>query len=146
MKKASFATLLVAITTLFISCSKDAGNTPCTINSAAIAGTYKLTAVTYKANSTTAEVDYFKDPYYVACERDDVITFNSNGTYQFTDAGIVCSPSGNDNGTWVLSGTTSMQIDGDNVILESFDCKTLILVTLDTQVPGDKYKLTLIKQ
>lgn len=146
MKKTNFATIPVAITTLlFLSCSKDPENPTCTTSSATIAGSYKVTAATYKASPSAPEIDYI-NVLNDACERDDIITFNSNGTYQYTDAGIVCSPSGNDIGTWSLTGTTSITIDGDAAILESFDCKTLILANTDTQVAGDRIKITLTKQ
>lgn len=55
-------------------------------------------------------------------------------------------PPGNDDGTWSLTGTTVMVIDGDPVNLESFDCNKLIIVNTDTQVSGDRLKLTLTRQ
>ena len=39
-----------------------------------------------------------------------------------------------------------MVIDGDPVNLESFDCNKLIIVNTDTQVSGDRLKLTLTRQ
>ncbi len=141
MKKTSLIILSVLI---LFSCKKHKVN--CALSTAAISGSYKVTAATYKANGTATETDYFTTLFPNACERDDVITFNAAGTYQIADVGIVCSPDGNDNGTWALSGTNSMDIDGDAVILESFDCKKLIFVNTDTQVSGDLLKLTLTRQ
>ena len=146
MKKTNFVTLSVAIASLlFISCSKDPENPPCTTSSAAIAGSYKVTAATYKASSTAAEIDYMNILYYDACERDDVLSFTANGNYTINDAGVVCSPSGSDSGNWSLSGST-MNIDGDLTTIESFDCKTLVLVNNDVNVSGDKLKITLTRQ
>jgi len=62
-----------------------------------------------------------------------------------TDAGTVCSPSGGDSGTWSLSGNT-MNVNGDLATIESFDCKTLVLVNNDVNTTGDKLKITLTKQ
>ena len=144
MKKIIF---LAFITTLFITaCKKNNNNdSACTTNAASIAGAYKITAVTYKANATSTEMDYFNILFPDACERDDVYTFQTSGTYQIKDAGVVCSPSGDDSGTWSVSANT-MVLDGDANTIESFNCKSLILVNADTQTPGDKLKLTLTKQ
>lgn len=141
MKKTTF---IILVSILCFSCNKDKNE--CTITTAAISGSYKITAVTYKASATANETDYFNILFPDACQRDDVYTFNAAGTYQLKDAGIVCSPSGDDNGTWSLTGTTAMVIDGDAVNLESFDCKKLIIVNTDIQTTGDRLKLTLTRQ
>ena len=52
---------------------------------------------------------------------------------------------GGDSGTWSVSGS-SMNINGDLSTIESFDCKTLVLVNSDVNVPGDKLKITLTRQ
>ena len=141
MKKIIFLTL---ITALFITaCKKDPS---CTTNAASIAGAYKITAVTYKASASSAEIDYFNILFSDACDRDNVYTFQTNGTYQIKDAGVVCNPNGDDNGTWSFVSPNSMTIDGDPVILESFDCKTLVVVNTDIQTASDRLKLTLTKQ
>ena len=141
MKKIIFLTL---ITALFITaCKKDPS---CTTNAASISGAYKITAVTYKASASSAEIDYFNTLFPDACDRDNVYTFQTNSTYQIKDAGAVCSPNGDDNGTWSFVSAGSMIIDGDPTNLESFNCKTLVMVNLDTQVAGDRLKLTLTKQ
>ena len=141
MKK---TTLFVLSVFILFSCKKKNENT-CTISAAVIAGSYKITAATYKASATAAETDYL-NILFELCERDDIYTFNAAGTYQLADVGMICTPSGSDNGTWSLSGTTVITIDGDPLTLESFDCKQLILVNTDTQAAGDKLKLTLTRQ
>lgn len=147
MKKIRLATLLFAASTLlFSSCRKEPANTTCTTSSTTIAGTYKVLAISYKVNSTAGEVDYFKAPYLESCERDDLIIYNTNGTYEYKDAGTVCNPIGTDYGTWAFVGETAMQMDGDDIIIESFDCKTLVIINSNTQVPGDKLKITLARQ
>lgn len=127
------------------SCESDPPEPPCTATATSVSGSYKITAYSYKATPTSTEIDYFAMIMPDACERDDIYTFNANGTYARTDGGAVCIPSGNDNGTWALSGNT-MTVDGDQNMVESFDCKTLMLVNADTQIAGDKLKITLVKQ
>jgi hypothetical protein len=148
MKKLSFLPLVLFTITgmIFISCKKDKDKTrACATDVASIAGSYKFAAYTYKQTPASAEEDYLNIIFPDACERDDVISFNSNGNYTITDAGIVCSPSGGDSGTWSLSAN-AMNIDGDLTTIESFNCKTLVLVNNDVNVTGDKLKITLAKQ
>ncbi|HKB45896.1 MAG TPA: lipocalin family protein [Chitinophagaceae bacterium] len=142
MKKIIFLSL---VTILFITGCKKHADPPCTTNATSISGSYKITAVTYKANASSPEMDYFNILFPYACERDDIYTFQANGSYQIKDAGTVCSPAGDDDGTWSVSGN-SMVIDGDATTIESFNCKTLVFVNMDTQTSGDKLKFTLTKQ
>ncbi len=141
MKK---TTLIILAVLFLLSCKKHEAN--CATTTASVSGSYKITAATYRTSASATETDYLPVLFPDACERDDIITFSANGTYQFADVGTVCSPAGGNNGTWSLTGINSMAIDGDAVILESFDCKKLIFVNTDTQVSGDLLKLTLTRQ
>jgi hypothetical protein len=142
MKK---TTLFILSAVLLFSCKKDNEEPACTTNATSVSGSYKIASVTYKENAAAAEVDFYTVIYAEPCERDDVLTFNANGTYQATDAGTVCTPAGGNSGTWSLSGNT-ITLDGDASTIESFDCKTLVVVTPDNLVIGDKVKLTLTRQ
>jgi len=135
---------LIGITAISCKKDKDKGSS-CATDVASISGSYKFTAYTYKQTPSSPEEDWLPIIFSDACERDDVLSFNSGGNYVVTDAGIVCSPAGGDSGNWSLSGST-MNIDGDPTTIESFDCKTLVLVNSDVNVTGDKLKITLTKQ
>lgn len=141
MKK---TTLIILAAIVLFACKKETND--CEITTTSIAGSYKITAVTYKANAGASEIDYFNTLFPDACERDDIYTFNASNTYLIKDAGIVCSPNGDDDGTWSLTNPTAMIINGDAINLESFDCNKLIIVNTDTQVLGDRLKLTLTRQ
>jgi len=143
MKKLAFIALSSII---FYSCDKDDPPKGCTTDMASIAGPYKITAVSYKQTPTSAAQDYMLILFPDACDRDNVYTFNANGSYQIADVGQVCSPSGNDTGTWSLTGTSNLQIDGDPTILESFDCKVWVVSNTDVDIAGDKLTITLTKQ
>jgi len=142
MKKLS---VLLILSLVIFSCKKDKDEKECTTDAASIAGSYKFTAYTYKASPSSPDEDWFNTIFTEDCEKDDILTFNSGGTYTITDAGLVCTPSGDDNGTWSLSGN-SMTIDGDPTAIESFNCKTLVLSNSDIMVTGDKLKITLTRQ
>jgi hypothetical protein len=128
---------------LFISCNKDDNPPTCTTTTATLAGTYKIIANTYKETPTSDEEDQYalKD----ACEKDDLLVLNSNNTYNATDAGIACSPPNDESGSWSLSGS-NLTIDGEPVTIKSFDCKTLVLISMDVFVTGAQISLTLQKQ
>lgn len=148
MKKLPFLPIILfaIISTVCTSCKKEKDKTPaCTQDVASIAGSYKFTAYTYKQTPTSAEEDWLPLIFPDACERDDVLSFSTSGNYAVTDAGLVCSPAGGGSGTWSLSGNT-VNIDGDLATIESFDCKTLVLVNSDVNVTGDKLKITLTRQ
>ena len=139
-------TLLAALTIMIVTaCSKDPKPPACETNSTSVAGAYKITAVKYKSSASASEVDYMNVLFPDACDRDNIYTFNANGTYIIKDAGTVCSPNGDDNGTWSLSGST-MVIDGDPTALEKFDCKDLVIMNSGIMVLGDQLRLTLTKQ
>jgi len=132
-------------TVLFIAGCKKNKESSCTTDTASISGSYKITGATYKASASAAETDYFFILFPDVCQRDDVYTFKTDGSYQRKDAGTVCSPNGDDVGTWSVSGNT-MMIDGDPTTIKSFDCKNLVIVNTDIQTPGDELKIALLKQ
>ena len=129
--------------TLFVSCDKD--DDTCNQDMAGIAGSYRVTAVTYKQTSSSAETDYYNFFFPDACDRDDILTLNANGTYTLTDAGVVCSPSNTDTGTWSQTGNTII-VDGEAGTILSFNCDALVFGENDVIIAGDQLKLTLTRQ
>src|SRR5687768_14248632 len=89
------------ISALSAGCSKDDDDKNCDLNSTNLVGVYKTTAVTYKASPTSPEEDEFIT--WAACEKDDLIVFNDNGTANAQDAGAKCVPPGDDTFTWSLT-------------------------------------------
>jgi hypothetical protein len=142
-------TSIFAICIFFFSCTKEnshnGNNTNgCSISMSSVAGTYKLTALTYKAGSSDPEVDYLA--FMDDCEKDDLITLNFNGNYNYNDAGIKCSPDETSTGTWSLK-INQMVSDGIfNGTISSFDCKTLVFYVADIYKAGDKLVFTMMKQ
>ncbi|HEX5655396.1 MAG TPA: lipocalin family protein [Chitinophagaceae bacterium] len=137
--------LIAAVSLLaFSSCNKDDDDT-CDITVANIAGTYKLTGLTYKANSSAQEQDFLI--FIDACERDDLHILNSNGSFTYQDAGTVCSPDGSyTGGTWTLTGNV-IDIDGNySGTIQSFDCRNLVMVESDVLNTGDRFTATFVKQ
>lgn len=85
-----------------------------------LVGTWKQTA------ETTNGVNSWNTTNYDPCEMDDNVKLNADNTYTYTDAGVVCSPSGNDAGTWSISGST-LTFDAYPMTVHGFTGSTLTL-------------------
>lgn len=145
LTKITICCTILIVPVILISCKPEKKDL-CPIKMATIAGTYKMTAMKYKANATAPEKDLLI--YLEDCEKDDLIILNPDGTSSYKDAGISCSPDGNKTGTWSLSGNTIISDDPDSgpEIIESFDCSTLVSYMSDVYIPGDRVTTTLKKQ
>jgi hypothetical protein len=141
--KLAFTTLVLS--SLFFSCKKEKTlETNCSINMQNLSGTYKLVAMQYKASPNTAEIDYL--PFMDACEKDDDIILKPNGTYNYNDIGISCTPNESDNGVWALNGNL---INSDGIMngtIKSFDCKTLVFYLDDYNMQKDRITVTMAKK
>jgi hypothetical protein len=90
-----------------------------------LVGTWRQTA------ETTNGVNTWNTTNHQACEMDDNLKLNSDNTYTYTDAGTVCSPSGNDAGAWSISGST-LTVDAYPLTVENFNGSTLSLKEIYT--------------
>lgn len=124
------------------SCKKDKH---CNQDMGGASGPYRVTAAKYKASASSTEQDYLTTLFPNACERDDIVTLNANGNYTLTDAGVKCSPAGDDTGTWSINSTT-FTIDGDPYTVASFDCSGMVITQSNYFTTGDQMKITLTKQ
>lgn len=128
------------------SCQKDPDETPpaCQKTMSGLSGTYTMVSMRYKQTPSSAEQDWL--PLIPACERDNSFKLLASGVYEETEAGLACSPSSAETGTWSLSGTTIIS-DGEIAgSIESYDCQKLVVSTPDVLITGDKVILTLQKQ
>src|SRR5450432_2236238 len=94
------------------SCKKDVNtntvtNKNCDKTVTAIAGEYSLV----KLEISTVDGS-FQDitNYWGACQLDDKLFLNTNGTSIYQDLGTSCSPSGSSTGTWGISSDGKMTI------------------------------------
>jgi Lipocalin-like domain len=145
MKMNPFMLGLSLLLSLLGACKKEnKAEDPCTTSQQGLAGTYRLTALKYKMSASSPEQDYLV--FLDACERDDLITLNANGSYSYQDAGTSCTPSGNDSGTWTVTGNTISSDGMVNGTITSYDCRTLIYHVDNMLVSGDRYIFTMVKQ
>ncbi len=146
-KRATPVFFITAGIGIFSSCQKEAGNNDtCKIDMQHIAGDYKLTALTYKSNANGVEVNFFD--FLNDCEKDDILGLHENGSFNFNDVGMVCSPNGSGSGTWSVNGNQLTSSDG-NILegtISTFDCKSLVYYANDLSTPGDKLTFTLTRQ
>jgi hypothetical protein len=141
--KSVLITLLLGST--FMACKKDTvQEESCIISTQSLAGTYKLTALQYKQNNDATGQDYLA--LMDACEKDDRIILNANGTYTYKDLGVVCLPSQDDTGTWSVNGNTLTSDGAIGGTISSFDCTKLVYYAKDVYAAGDRLIFTMIKQ
>src|SRR5213075_378415 len=134
-KNLLFACTFIVIAS-FLSCKKSHVEN-CPVSMAGIAGSYKLTALKYQQTSGSPESDWFASTVQ-SCKQDDVYILGSGGSFSIQDAGTVCSPDGNYDGAWTLTGNT-IDMDGYySGTIDSYNCTTLVFHDTDVLVGGDK--------
>src|SRR5436190_23338529 len=118
----------------------------CEVSKENIIGSFILAAAAYRSNSTATEIDYYDVISPDPCDKDDILTFKSDGSFELVDAGLKCSPENNDSGVWTLNGRT-LTSDGDKTPIVDFECnKRIVFSITDVYISGDKLKMTYTKQ
>lgn len=141
MKKTFLLTLVAGVfITALVACSKSGNNDhPLTIES--ISGTYALKALVVTYGGINLNIYDSLD----ACEKDNLIKFNTDKTVNYIDAGTVCSPSEDDNDTWDIRND-SIILSSSSAKINSFDGRYLSLTATDDSYPGAVTTTTLEKQ
>ena len=125
----SFSVVALLATT---SCKKDNDNnnnqsvTPTKEN---LVGTWKVTAATVSSGGQNVNVFNNSNEmmnFFEPCERDDQYQLKSDLTYAYVDAGTQCDPEGSYDGTWNLVNATTLQVDGQDGTIKSFNGKNLV--------------------
>ena len=140
MKKSLLVLSMLSI--LFVSCSKDDKDEPVTPTKENLTGSFKKTA------HVVAGVNIFNNSdesmnMYQACERDDLYKLNADLTFEYVDAGTVCSPAGDWDGSWALTNSTTLDIDGDVYTIKSYNGSTIVL---EQNMSGIISQETFVKQ
>jgi len=137
--------MVMAYGSTFFSCKKEKSSEPgCAVSIENLSGSYKLTALQYKASADAAPADYLA--FMDDCEKDDILILKSDGAYDYNDTGTICSPNGTGHGTWQVNGNTLTSDGIFNGTIASYDCKTLVFYTENAIKPGDKLTYTMVKQ
>jgi len=146
MKKVTTAFTLVALLTCgtLFSCNKNPDVPTCEVTVANLSGSYKLSALQYKSSASAAPVDYLAT--MDDCEKDNILTLKSDGSYHSDDAGTVCSPNESGDGTWQLKGNTLTSDGTLNGTIDSYDCKILVYHIDNALKTGDRLTFTMVKQ
>ena len=128
----------------FSSCKKDDNkNSNCDKTVKAISGSYSIVKFEYAPTGGS----YSEKPV-AACMVDDKLLLKSDGTTQYTDAGVSC-------GQNLITGSWSISADGKITInagppfglvkdgnITLFDCSSLVITTT---IPGQTLRVTLTK-
>jgi hypothetical protein len=111
---------------MFISCKKSKEAAPTvTPTVTTISGSYAISKVTLKNNATGQE----QVQSYPDCKKDDQENFNSDLTFNYVDAGVVCQTPGDWSGAWGLTNSSTIEIDGSPFTIVLFDGTNLNLST-----------------
>lgn len=139
---------LILFSTAFIlfagtGCDKD---DDCDLTANNLAGTYKVSSVTYKLTSGSAEENVTSE-IFDNCELDDLHVFNANGVYSYEVAGTACSPEVDEyTSAWSLSGS-SMTLDGEAGTVTRFDCDDAFSISIEGyDTAGDRITFNFKKQ
>ena len=105
-----------------------------------------MTALQYKLNATASEQNFLNS--LDDCEKDDLLVLHANGTYDYNDIGIVCTPGNSSHGTWSVLGNQITSSDTDMLVgtISNFDCKSLVYYVSNVYTAGDQLTYTLTKQ
>lgn len=121
--------LLVLCAATFSACKKDKDDDSLAVTKENLVGTYTVASIKWKVNGQEQDMtDYILDP----CQKDDQTTLKADSTYEYKDAGTVCSPNGDDTGTWSTDGK-KVTIDGDANTVKSFTKSTLVFEETGTE-------------
>jgi hypothetical protein len=125
-----------------VACSKDSSSDH-SLTVANISGTYALKAIILSYGGINFNAYDSLD----ACEKDNLVKFNTDKTVNFIDAGTVCSPSEDDNDTWDVRNDSIILGSSPSGKINSFDGTTLVVTaSADDQYPGAVSTTTLQKQ
>jgi len=147
LKTAIMKWTLIAMTfgMMILSCKKEKTDSfQCSTSMTGLSGSYKLTALQYKSDPSAVPADYLA--FMDDCEKDDILILNSDGAYDYNDAGTVCAPNGTQHGSWAVNGSTLTSDGIFNGTIASYDCKTLVFYTENAIKAGDRLTYTMVKQ
>jgi hypothetical protein len=128
MRKIIIAGAAIVLFPLTYACKKSDTNGSSAKTVQNLSGSYGLADLTVTYSGLTLDL-YDSLP---ACEKDNTIQLETNGTAQFIDAGMQCVPPSDSSGTWSLSPNgDSLYIQGSGNLIKSWDGKTLVLTGIE---------------
>ncbi|MCX6208928.1 MAG: hypothetical protein NTZ59_05360 [Bacteroidetes bacterium] len=133
MKRLFFAAF--ALTVVLMACTKteNPATTYLPLTKYNVAGTYKITALTFTPNSSLIEYDVYNiDTIFKACQKDDLLIFDTNYVFNYADSGTQCSMPQNYTGVYVISSPNLLAFEGENFIVQSLSTTNLVITQSQT--------------
>ncbi|MBI5373360.1 MAG: hypothetical protein HZA79_15155 [Sphingobacteriales bacterium] len=136
MQKQLFTFILLPAASLLLctGCQKD--------SAPAKTKTQLMTQASWKFSSASAAGTDITNNAAIACIKDDVVTFSSNGTGSITEGTIVCSPTTAGNFTWTFqNGETQLMMSsgiypaGSGLFTITALTETSLTITQDVVIP-----------
>ena len=129
---------VLAVASAIVSCKKSSpAENICSVNTTTIAGTYTISAVTYKASSSDSETDLFTS--MPDCQKDDTYELKADGSVAISEAANDCGlpPLPGTPSDWSLQNDNKVLVLGTNLDIVSFNCSKLVVAEKNTMVSGD---------
>jgi hypothetical protein len=141
MRYSMILTAAVILVLGFAACKKsDNKNSARTVEN--LSGTYNLTALSIDLGS----IDFNLYDTLPACQKDNVILLNANGTAQFVDAGVACEPPSDSADVWHLSpNNDSLYLGSNSTFIKTWDGKSLVLKSSGYSGYQGDVTITLVK-
>jgi hypothetical protein len=116
-------------------CKKESGSGGnCTLSNSSLPGVYKKTAEAYQQNAQAPIEDDFSNLF--ACEKDDLLTVKTDGTYTISEGAVSCTPPTQAiSGSWNLNGNNlNISFSGGfsiSTTISDFTCNSFKLKYVD---------------
>lgn len=131
MKKINYLMLFVFALMMSVSSCKKDESTPDKILSTKERNKEMIIAVSWKLSS---HIVYGASVAIQACEKDDIYTFNADGTSSHNVGSLICNGETNSAGSWIIypdgtvlltfgSATLGMEVTSSQMILSQYDPK-----------------------
>lgn len=133
MKKIIFS--IITLTVVLMACSKteNPATTYYPLDKYNLAGTYKITALTFKPDGSQIEYDVYNiDTVFKACQKDDLLSFDTNYVFNYADSGTQCNFPQNYTGAYIITAPNLLSFMSENFIVQSLSSSNMVLLKTET--------------
>lgn len=141
MKKINYLVLFVFALMMSVSSCKKDESTPAKVLSTQERNKEMIIAVSWKISSHKE----YGASVLQNCEKDDIYTFNADGTFSHNVGSLICNGETNFSGSWIIypDGTVSLT-SGSTTLGMEVTSNQLVLSQYDPKYDELSYQLTLI--
>jgi hypothetical protein len=142
MKKINYLLLFIFVFMMSVlSCKKDE-STPANVLSTQERNREMIIGVSWKISSHKA----YGASVMQDCEKDDIYTFNADGSYSLNVGSLICNGETNASGSWIIypDGTVTLSSGNMTMGMVVANSQQLVVSQYDARYDEMSYQLTLI--